>query len=165
MRRRAVAGLLAGAAVTVTGCSAPGAPEVSFYADGRTVNAAPLIYCDAIVSSCEQNEGAAAKIPVRAGMPVQISLPSEVAETPWVVNVQYTDAEGNLKPIKQEFFGQDSRLAYTATGDAPGDQVLVVEIQQLGAAYAADATGMPIPDADGNPQLVVRGVWSFQVER
>jgi len=164
MRRRVVAGLLAGAAVTATGCSSPGLPEVSFYADGEAVNAAPLVYCDAVVSACEQDENAAAKIRVRPGMPVQVSVPSEVSETPWVVNVQYADATGALKPVKQEFFTQGSRLAYTATGDAPGDQVLVVEIQQLGAAYAADASGAPIPDAEGNPQLVIRGLWSFQTQ-
>lgn len=164
MRRRAVACLLAGAAVSVSACAAPGAPEVSFYADGKAVNATPLIYCDEVVSSCENDEDAAVKIPVRPGMPVQISLPSEIVDTPWVVNVQYANAAGQVQPIKQEFFSQDSRRAYTAAGSAPGDQVLVVEIQQLGAAYAADAAGNPIPDDEGNPQLVVRGVWSLQAQ-
>jgi hypothetical protein len=149
---------------TLTGCGAPEPPRVTFFADGHAVDAAPLIHCDVRVRGCEQHEGATATLRARPGKPVQVSLPSEITDTPWAVNVQYSDANGQLQPVKQDFFAQKTRHAYTATPGTPGGQVLVVEIQQLGAAYAADEAGRPILDEAGNPQLVVRAVWSLQVQ-
>jgi hypothetical protein len=164
MRRLGLLSLLAGSAFALTACGTPGAPEVTFFADGHTVNSAPLIHCDELVRKCEQSPEGASSLKVRPGKPVQISIPSEIADTPWVVNVQYANAKGELQPVKQEAFTGGNRLAYTATAPAADDQLLVVEIQQLGAAYAADETGQPIVDDAGNPQLVVRAIWSLQID-
>jgi hypothetical protein len=164
MRRLGLLVLLAGGALALTGCSAPGAPEVTFFADGHTVNSSPLIHCDALVRTCTQNPNGAVNLKVRPGKPVQISIPSEIAKTPWVVNVQYANAKGELQPVKQQTFTAGNKLAYTASAPSADDQLLVVEIQQLGAAYAADETGKPIVDDAGNPQLVVRAIWSLQIE-
>ncbi|SFB62261.1 Protein of unknown function [Amycolatopsis marina] len=162
MRSR-LAVLVSCAALTLVGCSAPdGGPEVTFFADGEAVESGPLVHCDVLIRRCEQG-GDPAKLRARAGRPVQISVPSEVSDAPWVVNVQYADANGEPRPVKQEFFSPGTRHAYTATGDAPGDQLLVVEVQQLGAAYAADEDVNPLLDAAGNPQLVARAVWSLQL--
>lgn len=157
--------LLAAGALALTGCSASvGPPEVTFFGDGRTVDAKPIEYCDALLRSCDESPGSAVNLKVRAGKPVQISVPSEIGDTPWLVNVQYTNAKGELQPIKQQFFSPGDKLAYTATGSAPGDQLVVVEVQQLGAAYAADPAGNPLLDDNGNPQLVARAYWSLQVQ-
>jgi hypothetical protein len=163
MRRLGFLALLAGGAFALTGCSAPSAPEVTFFADGHTVNSAPLIHCDELVRNCVRSPDSAASLKVRPGKPVQVSVPSEIANTPWVVNVQYANAKGELQPVKQQTFTSGNTLAYTATPPAADDQLVVVEIKQLGAAYAADETGKPIVDAAGNPQLVVRAIWSLQV--
>ncbi len=156
--------LLAGAVAAVAGCSAPPQPEVTFFADGDTERAAPLRYCDALLTSCEPTRGEPATLDVRPGMPVQVSVPSEVARTPWVVNIQYLDDQGRPQPVRQEVFTSGERHAYTALPEAPGDQLLVVEVQQLGAAYAADAQGDPILDEAGEPQLVARAVWSLRIQ-
>ncbi|MFC4002141.1 DUF2771 family protein [Prauserella oleivorans] len=160
--RRAVGALLAGAAVTVAGCSAPPDPAITFYADGETAHAEPLIYCDALLRECD--EGAEpVRLKVRPGRPVQVSLPADVSETPWALNVQYRTPDGR-QPLRQQVFTNGKQHAYTVTPPSPDHQVLVVEIQQLGAAYAADERGNPIVDENGQPQLVVRGVWSLQVD-
>lgn len=164
MRRVGLLAIIAGSALALTGCSAPAAPEVTFFADGHTVNAGPLIHCDALVRHCDQHKDAAASLKVRPGKPVQISVPSDIAKTPWVVNVQYANGRGELQPVTQETFTSGDRLAYTAAPPAPEDQLVVVEIQQLGAAYAVDETGQPIVDQAGSPQLVVRAIWSLQLE-
>jgi hypothetical protein len=164
MRRLGVLALLVGGAFALTGCSAPDAPEVTFFADGHTVNSPPLIHCDELVRKCEQSPGGAASLKVRPGKPVQVSVPSEIAKTPWVINVQYADAKGELQPVEQQTFTSGDTLAYTATPPSADDQLVVVEIQQLGAAYAADETGKPIVDQAGNPQLVVRAIWSLQID-
>lgn len=152
-------------AVLLTGCSirSAGPPEVTFYGDGKAVNAKPLLHCDVLVRTCDKYPDAAVTLRVRPGYPVNISVPSEVKDTPWLVNVQYADQKGNVK-LKQKYFSPGSRLSYTATGDNPADQLAVVEVQQLGAAYAADQGGNPILDENGNPQLVARAYWSLQVQ-
>ncbi|NIH86955.1 DUF2771 family protein [Amycolatopsis granulosa] len=157
--------LLAAGALTLTGCTATaGPPEVTFFGDGHTVNAGPIVNCDALLKSCSQDPGAAATLKVRPGKPVQISVPSEIGDTPWLVNVQYTNAKGELQPVKQQYFSPGAKLAYTATGNTPGDQLVVVEVQQLGAVFAADQAGNPILDENGNPQLVARSLWTLQVQ-
>ncbi|KAA9161783.1 DUF2771 family protein [Amycolatopsis acidicola] len=164
MRRSRIMGLLAAGALVLTGCSTSvGPPEVTFFGDGHTVNAKPLIHCDALVQNCDKYPDATVALRVRPGKPVQISVPSEVGDTPWLVNVQYLDPDGTPK-IKQQYFSPSSHLAYTATADNPADQLVVVEVQQLGAAYAADQAGNPILDESGNPQLVARAYWSLQIQ-
>lgn len=164
MRRSRLFGLLAAGALALTGCSATvGPPEVTFYGDGHTVNAGPAVHCDMLVRNCDKNPDDIVTLKVRKGMPVQISVPSEVSDTPWLVNVQYSDANGNLQ-VKQQFFAPGSTLAYTAAPGGATDQLVVVEVQQIGAAYAADQAGNPILDENGNPQLVARAYWSLQIQ-
>ncbi|KID31782.1 Protein of unknown function (DUF2771) [Prauserella sp. Am3] len=158
--RRAVGALLAGAALVMTGCSTP-EPEVTFYADGESTVAAPLIYCDEVLTKCGE-EGTPVNLDVRPGMPVQISVPSEVADTPWVIIVQYVDTETGKQKLEQRAFTDGARHAYTATPPTQRDRVAVVEIQQIGAAYAADGKGNPLTDENGQPQLVARALWSLQ---
>jgi hypothetical protein len=161
MRRSVVALVAAGAAVT-TGCSAPQPPEVTFYTDGDSVTARPLSYCDALLTECD-TDGDPVTLKSRPGQPVQISLPSEISETPWLVIVQSAAPDGTLLPMRQEVFTDGTRHAHTVIPETPEHQTLVVEVQQLGAAYAVDEQDTPILDERGEPQLVVRGVWSLQI--
>lgn len=163
MRRSRLCGLLAAGALALTGCSATvGPPQVTFYGDGHAVNAGPAVHCDTLVRNCDKHPEDIVTLKVRKGMPVQISVPSEVRDTPWLVNVEYADAKGN-EQLKQQFFAPGSTLAYTATPGGPDNQLVVVEVQQIGAAYAADQAGNPILDENGNPQLVARAYWSLQI--
>lgn len=152
------------AGLILAGCAPPDPPEVTFYADGHAVDTAPAVHCDVMVRSCDRQPDAGARLTVRPGQPVQVSVPSDIADTPWLVNVQYTNAAGELPPVQQETFTPGTQHAYTATAGVPDGQLVVVEIQQLGAAYAADEAGDPILDADGNPQLRIRAIWSLQIE-
>ncbi|GAA1236886.1 DUF2771 family protein [Prauserella halophila] len=153
--------MLAGAALFVTGCSAAPEPEVTFYADGDTTVAAPLIYCNELVDDCG-DEGTPVDLDVRPGMPVQVSVPADVAETPWVIIIQYLNAETGEESVEQQTFTDLSQHAYTVTPPTEQDAVAVVEVQQIGAAYGVDAQGNPIVDENGQPQLVTRGLWSLQ---
>jgi Protein of unknown function (DUF2771) len=163
MRRSRLLLLLAGGALALTGCSTVGPPEVTFYSDGHTVDAKPLINCDALVRKCDKYPDATVSLKVRPGRPVQISVPSAIGDTPWVVITQFQGPGGALQ-AKQQYLSPRSKLAYTASADAPTDQLVVVEVQQLGAAYAADQAGNPILDESGNPQLVARAYWSLQIQ-
>jgi hypothetical protein len=165
MRHLGFLALIAGGVFALTACSAPAAPDVTFFADGHAVDAQPLIHCDVRVQKCQQAKNATVTLKVRPGKPVQISVPSAVAKTPWLVNVQYTNANGELQPVQQKVFTSGNTYSYTATPPAPDDQLVVVEIQQISAATPVDAaTNKPITDANGNPQLVVQSIWSLQLQ-
>lgn len=163
MRRSAMVACLAVGAAVLTGCSAPGEPEVTFFADGKTIRIEPTVHCDIFTGACTQSQESPASLKVRPGKPIQISVPSEIANTPWAVIVVYANAKGELQPAKQELFikGDGERLAYTASTPHPDDQILGVEIQQ--AAPAAEQ-GRLLEDGEGTPQLVVRAFWSLQVD-
>jgi hypothetical protein len=162
MRRLGLLTLLAGGALALTGCSAPGLPEVTFFADGHTVNAEPLIHCDVNVQKCQKTD-ATVSLKVRPGKSVVISVPSAVAKTPWLVNIQFQNSKGEYQPVKQQAFTDGDTYAYTVTPPTATDQVAVVEVQQVGVATPVDASGHPITDAGGDPQLVVQSIWSLQV--
>ncbi|MGH3517212.1 MAG: DUF2771 family protein [Haloechinothrix sp.] len=155
---------VAGTLLLTSACAEVGPPELTFYADGHTVTVEPVQYCDIEVTSCGSGGGAQGDLKVRPGQPVQISVPSEVAESPWLVNVQSVAKDGTPLPVKQEFFGQGDAYAYTARPANPDERIFVVEVQQIGVAYASDAEGNPIADEAGNPQLVARGVWTVELQ-
>ncbi|RZQ61825.1 DUF2771 family protein [Amycolatopsis suaedae] len=154
--RRKFPGLLLAAAgvVTLAGCGGPvGPPEVTFFADGETAVTGPFQFCGAQMQDCRVDENAAARLKVRPGKPVQVSLPSEIVETPWVAHIQAVDPAGRPLPIEPQFYPQNSRHAITASA-GPADQIMVVEIQQL--------TGTV--DPDGNIVVDVRARWTLQIE-
>jgi hypothetical protein len=166
MRRISLLALLAFIAIFTIGCSAPTQPTITFFADGHTTTAVPLSHCDALLRSCEKNNGVEANLKVRPGKSVQISVPSEIADTPWVVNVQYSNARGELQPVQQQVFTPGKSYAYTAKPPTSTDQLQVVEVQQLGAAMITDAAGNPTFDDEGRPEYEVRAraVWSLQIQ-
>ncbi|WP_028849606.1 DUF2771 family protein [Thermocrispum municipale] len=149
MPRRILAVLLAALAL-VAGCSAPSPPEVTVYADGKAVQLAPVQYCDVQVTDCQANPQAAGTLTLRPGKPMQISVPPDVADSPWVVYVQTVDAQGKPQPVQRTFFAPDESYAYTAR-PAPGQRLLTVEVQQAGARF------------DQNGEVLARGVWSVQL--
>ncbi|GAA5111807.1 DUF2771 family protein [Haloechinothrix salitolerans] len=163
-RKTALGVLLGALALITTSCADAGPPEVSIYADGEHTRVAPLKYCDVLINDCDATPDARATLPIRPGEPVQISVPAEIAETPWLVNVQGLSADGTPLPVRQEFFAPGESHAYTARPANPGERLLVVEVLQLGGAYAGGTDGKPITDAEGNPQLLARGWWSLQLE-
>lgn len=147
---RRLTGLLAALALVVTGCTTYGPPELTVFADGRAIELAPVQYCDIQVTDCDANPGARARMTLRPGQPVQISVPTDVAESPWVVYVQSADAKGRPQPVKEQYFGPDEAFAYTARPE-PGQRLLTVEVQQAAGRF----------DEDG--QLLTRGIWAVRL--
>lgn len=146
--------LLAACALVTAGCGQTGPPELTVYADGSAITVAPVAYCDVTASECETDTAAAATLAIRPGRPAQVSVPGEVAETPWWVVVQTVGADGNPLPPVREFFAQGTRHAYTAQ-PGPGERLLVVEVQQAAGVLTSPAEG-------AEPAVPARGLWSVQ---
>ncbi|MBB4688005.1 DUF2771 family protein [Amycolatopsis jiangsuensis] len=155
MRRSRVVAVLAAGGFAVAGCSAPGPAEVTFYGDGHTIRVGPIGNCDVRTGVCGANPGAAGTLTVRPGRSVQISVPKEVAETPWKVTVQYVDGEGRPQPLKEEIITSGDRYAYTAAPPSKDDRIVVVEIAQ---ASVISRTGDP-----NDAEAITTALWSLQV--
>lgn len=135
----------------------PPLPEVSFSAEGTTVSARPFLHCDVMVTRCDRDNGALARMRVPPGRAVTVAVPKEVAEAPWSVVVQYRTAGGEQKdPETVATFVPNERADYTVQLPGAGDQLQTVEVKQAGAKQD--------PGATGDIQLLARAVWSLQVE-
>jgi hypothetical protein len=142
-----------GIALAIAGCSTeePAPPQVTFQADGQAVLVRPFLYCDARVTSCRRDEPAIGRLKAAVDTQVQVTVPVEIADTPWSVLVQYQGQE----PRSVATFAPGRAREYTVVPEA-GSTLAVVEIQQAGAANTTDATG--------ENSLVARAVWSLQLE-
>ena len=152
-------GLLAVASL-LAACSdaPPPTPEVRFTVDGQTVSAHAFLYCDVMVTKCDRDNGAQAKLKVPPGRQVSVVVPNEVAESPWSVVIEYRTAAGEQKPPETvATFVPNERHDYTIQLPAAGDQLQTVEIKQAGAKQDPAATA-------GDIQLLARAVWSLQIE-
>jgi uncharacterized protein DUF2771 len=156
---RILTALLAAAALLLAGCGEdpPPLPEVSFTAEGTTVSARPFLHCDVLVTKCDRDNGAQARMRVPPGRPVTVAVPKEVAESPWSVVMQYRTASGEQKdPETVATFVPNERSDYTVQPPGPGDQLQTIEIKQASAKQE--------PGATSEIQLLARAVWSLQVE-
>jgi hypothetical protein len=148
------------ACVTLAACSddpPPPRPEVTFEVDGNKVSTRPFQYCDVMVTQCDRENGAQAKMKVPPGKPLVVTVPGDVAESPWSVVVQYRTAAGEQKqPETVATFVPKEKNSYTVQLPNAGDQLQTVEIKQAGAKQE--------PGATSEIQLLARAVWSLQVE-
>ncbi|WP_433267854.1 DUF2771 family protein [Actinosynnema sp. CS-041913] len=144
--------------LVVAGCAAPTSPEVTFHADGKTVNVKPTQYCDVKSENCTADSRAAGVLRVRPGKPVQISVPGDLAETAWSVKFTYRNARGEpQEPLRSKLFTErDPKYAYTLVLPNPDDRLESVEVQQYGSRIESSTTGAF--------DFVARGTWILSVE-
>ncbi|RJO78793.1 DUF2771 domain-containing protein [Nocardia panacis] len=62
-------------------------PQITAYAHGRAITVAPYEYCTVRMQDCRHGE--TAQLPVPSGYPLQISLPKQVTEAPWLAQLIY----------------------------------------------------------------------------
>jgi Protein of unknown function (DUF2771) len=149
-------------ATLAAGCSTPPPPEplpqVTFTVDGNTVSARPFLHCDVMVTKCDRDEGAQVQLRVPPGRQVRVSVPGEVAESPWSVAIQYKTGAGEQKdPQTVATFVPNQSHEYTVALPNAGDQLQTVEVKQAGAKQDESAPS-------GDIQLLARAVWSLQIE-
>jgi hypothetical protein len=147
---RRLAQLVGGVAVLVAGaaCAVPGPPQITFYADRQTVAAGPVVFCSIDFTACEP-PGQVARLTVPPGYPLQVSLPTEIADAPWRMITVYLDASGTQQ-VREQYYRPGARLAVTVRLDDPASTLQGVEIQ-LPSGFT-DAAGKP----------VARGAWSIR---
>lgn len=149
------------ATVVLTGCTAPD-PEVTFYADRAAARIGPAQYCDAEISNCAAHPQAAAVLRVPPGRQLQISVPSEIASTPWQLAFRYRDQAGHEQDERSPVFSpKQKQLSYVLRLPNPADQLETAEVQQFGVGLFAPQAGDP---AGSGFQFVIRGTWVLSVD-
>jgi hypothetical protein len=147
--------------LVLAGCSSnepPAAvpqPKIDFTVAAKKVTAKPFLYCDLKVEDCRRDNTAMIKLPVPPGTAVRVTVPREVADTPWSVVIQYTTAAGEQKaPVTVATFAPGKETTYEAMPAEPGAQLQTVEVKQAGGVLMQGQNG---------PEPVTRAAWSLQV--
>ena len=147
--------------LVLAGCSSnepPAAvpqPKIDFIVASKKVTAKPFLYCDIKVEDCRRDNTAMIKLPVPPGTAVRVTVPKEVADTPWSVVIQYTTAAGEQKaPVTVATFAPGKETTYDAMPTEPGAQLQTVEVKQAGGVLMQGQNG---------PEPVTRAAWSLQV--
>jgi hypothetical protein len=130
VRRIGIASLVAGG-LLLAGCSAPHPPEVTFFADGTAIRLNPTQYCRPEADTCDGFPEAKGSMSVPGGKPLNISVPSQVAEAPWVVVFKYRAADGTQQQGRTSIFKAGEQYAYTLHMPTAGDQLTDVEVQRI----------------------------------
>lgn len=108
-------------------------PQVTFTAGQASAQARPAQFCaDMDLSECVGDPTAPVELPVPPGTPLQITVPPEIAETPWQVVYTFRDASGAQLDERSAVFAPDERSLYTVELPAPTDRLLQAQVQQYG---------------------------------
>jgi uncharacterized protein DUF2771 len=145
--RRILTFAVVSAALAVAGCGAPQPPQVSFFANGTTIEVDPTQYCQPDADQCEPKDPASLRVP--AGKPLVISVPSQVADATWAAVFEYRAADGSAQQGRTPVFAAGTQHAYTLSMPTAADQLTKIEVQRIaslvpdpqgGIAFGADAS-------------------------
>ncbi|WP_229686111.1 DUF2771 family protein [Longimycelium tulufanense] len=156
MLRRWTLVLVAGVGLLAASCSAPPRPEVSFFANNRTVAVGPTQFCDENLENCGADPQAEAVLRVPAGKPLQISVAKEIAAAPWQVVFRYRLPGGERVDGRSEVFRPGEQLAYSLRLPEAGAQLETAEIHQFGAVM--------LQRPDGGVDFPARATWVLSVD-
>jgi hypothetical protein len=147
--------------LVLAGCTSapqeePPPPQVDFLIAGKKTAAKPFLYCDVKVENCKRDNTAMLKLAVPPGTPVTVTVPKDVADTPWSVVIQYKTAAGEQKaPVTVATFAPGKETSFEALPPGEGDQLQTVEVKQAGGVLV---------QGDAGPEAVTRAAWSLQVQ-
>jgi hypothetical protein len=127
------------ALVLTSGPDSPGA--VTFGADGRSVTAQPTVYCDLMVTDCENEPTDVVTLPLPPGAAVDVTVPDTVLATPWQVAFTYVDETGAQQSGRSQVFAPNARGQFHLALPDPRWRLQRVEVQQFGASEQVTAQG------------------------
>jgi uncharacterized protein DUF2771 len=157
--RRLLAVPVAALLLLLAGCGSedpPPPPQVTFTAGAASVVARPAQYCDVELTQCLTDVAAPVRLAVPAGAPVRVTVPPEIAQTPWQVVFSYADAAGTPTDQRSPVFAPDARSDWTLDLGAPEKRLLTAEVQQYGPPP------QPNPQT-GELEFPIRASWVLNV--
>lgn len=122
------------------GPSSPG--DVTFTAGAASVTAGPTVYCDVPVTECSTDDDAGVRLAVPPGTDLAVTVPEEVAATPWQLAFTYRDATGAEQSGRSPVFPPGQRRDYALVLPDPGARLERAEVQQYGARLVETPQGV-----------------------
>jgi hypothetical protein len=122
------------AGVLLVGCTAP-LPDVTFYGNRTTSVTGPSLWCAVnpaatdVDCAVDRADNGAAKLSLRPGQGVVVSVPAEIADQPWTVVFRYTDGSGVEQDARSAVFLAGERHAYQLDPPAADATFTRVEVQ------------------------------------
>jgi hypothetical protein len=136
-----------------SGPSAPG--DVTFAAGGATTSVDPGQFCDVEVTECDGDPEAVAVLRVPPNTPLTVTVPEEVASTPWQIAFTFRDAAGATQQGRSPVFPPGSTPTFTLVLPAASDQLTSAEVQQYGARITQGPNGL---------EFATRATWVLSVD-
>lgn len=127
------------ALVLTSGPDSPG--DVTFTANGQSVTARPTVYCDVMVTDCENEPTDVVALPLPPGAAVDLTVPDAVVTTPWQVAFTYVDETGAQQSGRSQVFAPKARGRFQLALPDPRWRLQRVEVQQFGASQTVTAQG------------------------
>lgn len=132
---------------------APQQPEISVYSHGHLVRVGPFRYCEVLnLNACEvfATQG---ELPVTERDPVQLSVPTQIANAPWRLLRVYEESIDTTVSV----YRPDSQLAETVpTVDPQRGRLTGIVVQLLTLVLDPSGQLQSVPHAEWS----VRTVWS-----
>jgi hypothetical protein len=123
-------------------------PQVRFAVGETSAVARPTQYCDLRLTDCTADPAAPVALPVPPDTPVVVTVPPEIAETPWQVVFSYRDTTGAQVDERSPVFppnapglelAPDEQSRYwTLQLPTPDAQLVTAEVQQYGPPPVAN---------------------------
>jgi hypothetical protein len=135
------------------GPSSPG--DVTFGAGGATIAVGASQFCDVQVTECGDDPDANALLRVPPNTPLTVSVPDEVAGTPWQIAFEFRDARGAVQQGRSPVFAPGTTPTYTLVLPDPADQLTSAEVQQYGARISQGPNGL---------EFATRTTWTLSVD-
>ncbi len=158
-RRGFLAGGLLLAGLALAGCEKP-EPSITWYGNGSSTNVGPTVYCELTAEAapdCSQTDGPTARLALNQGDFVQVNIPSEVAEQPWVLVWNYTDSATTNTSERSPVNTDGHTLSYVIR--PPADKQLAqVDLQVLTLVAGQNDAGQDVPE------YAPLSLWRLQVD-
>lgn len=144
--------LLAAVGMALAGCSTSTQPQVTFYSHGHAAEVAPAQYCETSDGKCvPPPQDPTGHLPLPEHAPLQVSVPGQVAKTPWQIAFVYTTPDGEQRSGRSPVFVPNARYAYTLQLPPDGVRFSHVEVQQY--------SGQLVESPDGGIEFGIGGSW------
>lgn len=136
------------------GPSSPG--EVTFAAGGATAAVDASQFCDVGVTECGVDPAAQAVLRVPPNTPLTVTVPADVAATPWQIAFSFRDPGGAVQQGRTPvFFGATATGTFTLVLPTAAAQLEAAEVQQYGARTSQGPNGL---------EFVTRATWVLSVD-
>lgn len=144
------------AVAVLAGCGSAEPPQVTFAAGPATTAARPTQYCNLEFTDCRNDGAAPVGLAVPPGTPVLITVPDEIAQTPWQVVFSYRDATGAPVDERSPVFAPGDASSYDLALPAAADRLLTAQVQQYGPPPQSNAE-------TGEIEFPIRATWVLTV--